>query len=138
MDWVLLLGRILFGILFIGSGVMFHLVQRETATAYARAKGAPLPELSVPLTGIAIIVAGAMVIVGLWVDVAALVIAAFLFVTAYIMHGYWKVEDPQERVMEQTQFQKDVALGGAALIVFYLYQQFGEATGIAIEPALFD
>jgi hypothetical protein len=38
----------------------------------------------------------------------------------------------------QVQFQKDLALAGGALILSYLAQQFGEAIGIAIEPALFD
>jgi len=138
MDWVLLLGRILFAPIFIWSGLAFHLGKREMAVGYARAKGAPLPELTVPLTGIAIAAAGVMIIVGLWVDLAALIIAAFLLPTAYFMHGFWKVEDPQEKMMEQTQFTKDVALAGGALILFYLFQQFGEAIGITIEPALFD
>jgi putative oxidoreductase len=138
MDWVLLAGRLLYAPIFILSGLMFHLVNRELAIGYARMKGAPLPELSVPLTGIAIIVAGVMIIIGLWVDLAALVLAVFLLVTAYFMHGFWKVEDPQERQMEQIQFQKDVALAGGALILFFLFQQFGEAIGLTIEPALFD
>lgn len=138
MDWVLLAGRILFGVLFISSGLVFHLQKRALAVEYARAKGAPFPELSVPLTGVAIAVAGVFVVIGLWVDLAALVIAAFLAVTAYWMHAFWKADDPMERMQEQVHFQKDLALAGAALILLYLYQQFGEATGIAIEPALFD
>jgi putative oxidoreductase len=138
MDWVLLIARLLYAPIFIWSGLAFHLGKREMAVGYARAKGAPLPELTVPLTGIAIAVAGVMIIIGLWVDLAALVIAAFLLVTAYYMHGFWKAEDPQEKMMEQTQFSKDVALAGGALVLFYLFQQFGEAIDITIEPALFD
>jgi hypothetical protein len=38
MDWVLLLGRILYGVLFISSGVFFHLAGRQMATEYAREK----------------------------------------------------------------------------------------------------
>ena len=79
-----------------------------------------------------------MILVGLWVDLAALVIAIFLLLTAYYMHGFWKVEDPQEKMMEQTQFSKDLALAGGALILFYLFQQFGDAIDLTIEPALFD
>ena len=41
-------------------------------------------------------------------------------------------------MMEQTQFSKDLALAGGALILFFLFQQFGEAIGLTIEPALFD
>jgi putative oxidoreductase len=138
MDWVLLLGRILYAAIFIYSGLAFHLGQREMATGYAKMKGAPWPELTVPLTGIAIAAAGVMTIIGLWVDLAALVIFGFLVVTAYFMHAFWKVEDPQEKVMEQTQFSKDIALAGGALILFYLFQQGGEAIDLTIEPALFD
>ncbi|HXF98175.1 MAG TPA: DoxX family protein [Gaiellaceae bacterium] len=138
MDWVLLVGRILFAAVFILSGLAFHLAKRAMAVEYARAKGAPLPELSAPLTGVAIVLAGVMIVIGLWVDLAALVIAAFLVATAYWMHAFWKVEDPMERLQEQTHFQKDLALAGGALILFYLFQQFGEEIGIAVEPALFD
>jgi putative oxidoreductase len=138
MDWVLLVGRILFAAIFVSSGVSFHLVQRQTAVGYARAKGAPLPDLSVPLTGIAIIVAGVMIVIGLWVDLAALVLAAFLVSTAYFMHAFWKVDDPQEKQMEQIQFIKDLSLAGGALILFFLFQQFGDEIGLTIEPALFE
>ncbi len=138
MDWVLLLGRILFGAIFIYSGLGFHLGKREMAVGYARAKGAPMPELTVPLTGIAIAAAGVMIVIGLWVDLAALVIFAVLVLTAYYMHAFWKAADPQEKMMEQTQFSQDIALAGAALILFYLFQQGGEGIGITIEPALFD
>ena len=33
------------------------------------------------------------------------------------MHGPWGVEDPQQRMMDQTQFLTDLALAGAALIL---------------------
>jgi putative oxidoreductase len=138
MDWVLLAARILYAPIFIWSGLAFHLGKREMAVGYARAKGAPLPELTVPLTGIAIAVAGVFIIIGLWVDLAALVIVAFLLPTAYFMHAFWKVVDPQEKAMEQTQFTKDVALAGGGLVLFYLFQQAGNSIGITIEPALFD
>jgi uncharacterized membrane protein YphA (DoxX/SURF4 family) len=138
MDWVLLIGRVVFASIFISSGLVFHLGKRQMAVEYTRAKGAPLPELTVPLTGILIALAGVMIVIGLWVDLAALVIAAFLVATAYFMHAFWKVDDPMEKLAEQTHFQKDLALAGAALGFFYLFQQFGDGIGITIEPALFD
>jgi putative oxidoreductase len=138
MDWVLLLGRILFAAIFVWSGIGFHIAGRQQGIAYAAAKGAPAPELTVPLTGVAIILAGVMFVLGLWVDLAALVIFVFLVLTAVIMHAFWKVGDAEERMLEQVQFTKDLALAGGALGFFYLFQQFGEAIGITIEPALFD
>jgi uncharacterized membrane protein YphA (DoxX/SURF4 family) len=139
VDWVLLIGRILFVFIFVMSGLTFHIMGRAVAIPYARAQGAPFPGLLVPLTGLAIAAAGVLVVLGIWVDLAALVLAANVFAFAFFMHAFWKVEDPQQRQMEQTQFIKDSALGGAALILFYLFQQFGENIGLVIGPAaLFD
>jgi uncharacterized membrane protein YphA (DoxX/SURF4 family) len=138
MDWLLLLGRILFSLIFVMAGVVAHLQQRGPSTEYARSLGAPAPGLLVPLSGIWIIVAGLMIILGIWVDLAALMVIAFLLPIAFIMHAFWKIEDPQMRVIQMSQFQKNVALAGGALILFFLFQQYGEDIGLTIEPALFD
>jgi uncharacterized membrane protein YphA (DoxX/SURF4 family) len=138
MDWVLLVGRIAFSVIFITSGLFFHLVNRRVAVEYARGKGVPAPELSVPLTGILILVAGLMIVVGLWMDLAALALVVFLVPTMLLMHNFWQAQDEQERTMEQIQFQKDLALAGAALILFVAARELGDGIGIAIEPALFD
>ena len=138
MDWILLLGRILFAFVFVNAGVGFHLRQRVMATGYAKAMGAPAPEITVVLTGLQIIVAGVMIVLGIWVDLAALLVIAFLIPTNYWMHSFWKMDDPEQKLLNQTQFIKNTALIGGALILFYLYQQFGSEIGLNIEPALFD
>jgi putative oxidoreductase len=139
MDWVLLIGRILFGLNFILSGVGFHLRQRAMATEFARSRGTPLPDLAVPLTGVAIIVAAVMVVLGFWVDLAALVLAVNVLGFAYWIHAFWNIEDPMEKVNQQTHFFKNLQLAGAALILFFLFYEFGEAIDLTLgDPALFD
>lgn len=139
MDWVLLLGRLLFAYQFANAGFSFHLRQRQAATGYTKMMGAPAPEITVVLTGIQILVAGLMIALGIWVDLAALLIVAFLIPTNYWMHGYWRMEDPEQKQLNRVQFWKNTALMGGALILFYLYQQFGEEIGLNIGPAaLFD
>jgi putative oxidoreductase len=139
MDWLLLLGRILFGLNFILAGIGFHLRQRAMATEYARAQGAPLPDLAVPLTGVVITLGGVMVVLGFWVDLAALALAVNVLGFAYWMHAFWKLEDPMEKVNQQTHFFKNLQLAGAALILFYLFYEFGEAIDLTLgDPALFD
>lgn len=137
MDWLLLVGRILFALLFVMNGLLFHLRNREMAIGYSKMMGAPAPEITVLLTGIQILVAGLMIVLGIWVDLAALLIIAFLIPTNYWMHSYWKMEGEQKQ-FNQVQFWKNTALIGASLILFFLYQQFGEEIGLNIEPALFD
>ncbi|MBA3383846.1 MAG: DoxX family protein [Actinobacteria bacterium] len=134
MDWVLLLGRLLFAFLFLNAGFGFHLRQRSMAIGYAKAMGAPAPELTVVLTGLQIIVAGVLIVLGIWVDLAALLVIAFLVPTNYWMHAFWKMDDPDQKVMNRTHFWKNTALIGGALILFYLYQQFGDDTGLNLGP----
>jgi putative oxidoreductase len=139
MDWVLLIGRILFALNFILAGLGFHLRQRVMATEYARSQGAPLPELTVPGSGIVIAVAGVIVILGFWVDLAALALAANVLAFAYWMHAFWKLEDPAERANQMAHFFKNVQLAGGALILFFLFYEFGEAIDLTLgDPALFN
>ena len=139
MEWLLLLGRILFAFQFVNAGVGFHLRQREMAVGYSKMMGLPAPGLLVPLTGIQIIVAGLMIALGIWVDLAALLIVAFLIPTNYFMHPFWKIEDPEQKMQNTIQFWKNTALLGGALVLFFLYQQFGSEIGLNIGPeALFD
>jgi putative oxidoreductase len=136
MDVVFLVGRILFGVLFIYSG-FGHFAAAEIMQGVARERGAPNPAVTVPLTGATIIVSGIAVILGVLPDVAALLIAGFLFLTAFMIHGFWKFEDPGMRQMEQVQFFKDLALAGAALVMFYAWNQLQGEAGLSITDPLF-
>jgi putative oxidoreductase len=137
VDVVFLIGRVLFALLFVSSGFMAHLGEGGKAgREYARSLGAPSPDLLVPLSGVAIIVGGLMIAFGLWADVGALLIIGFLVGITPIMHAYWKVEDPQMRSIQSAMFFKNIALLGAALIIFYIYNQ-GQDLDLSLTDALF-
>jgi putative oxidoreductase len=138
MDVIFLVGRILLGQIFILSGYMAHIRGREQGVAYARGYNAPAPELLVPLSGIVAILGGLSVILGVWGDVGALLIVGFLAGITPIMHAFWKETDPMTRIIQMSQFQKNVALIGAALVVFYLFNQLQGAAGLTITDPLFD
>lgn len=134
MDWLLLLGRLLYAFQFVNAGYGFHLRQREMATGYSKMMGLPAAGALVVLSGIQILVAGLMIALGVWVDLAALLVIAFLIPTNYFMHPFWKMDDPDQKMQNTVHFWKNTALLGGALILFYLYQQFGEQTGLNIGP----
>jgi putative oxidoreductase len=137
MDLVLLIGRILFATLFVSSGLFGHLgAGGREGRDYARSLGAPNPDLLVPLSGVTIIAGGLMVALGLWADLGALLIIGFLAGITPIMHAFWKIEDPQMRTMQMAMFMKNVSLAGAALIVFWLYNQAQEVDA-SLTDALF-
>ena len=139
MDVVLLIGRILFASIFVVSGATIHLLKWRDGVAYARANKVPVPELLVPVSGLMAVGGGLLVAFGLWADLGALLLAAFVFPVAFGMHAYWRIEDPMERVNQQVHFMKNISMGGAALALFALFQQFGADIGLTAGPtALFD
>jgi putative oxidoreductase len=123
MDVVLVISRILFAVVFVSSGLTVHIQQREQGIQYARAYGAPAPELLVPLSGVAIIVGGISVALGLWADIGALLIVGFLIGITPIMHAFWKETDPQQKAIQSAMFLKNISLLGAALFIFWAYNQ---------------
>jgi putative oxidoreductase len=125
MEFIFVIGRVIFAFLFARSGLQ-HLERREAMAGFAKAKGAPVPAFTVPLTGVMLLVGSVLIALGLWADLGALLVAAFLLPTAFIMHAYWKIDDPQESSMDSVHFYKDISLLGAALVIFFLYTQFSD------------
>jgi putative oxidoreductase len=136
VDVVALIGRILFAALFLGSGIA-HLTQTEAMAGFAASRGLPQAKVATLVTGVQIIVGGLLVLLGIWIDLGALLLAVFLVATAVLMHPFWKETDAQAKMMEQVQFQKDLGLGGAALLILALYAGYGADLGLTITGPLF-
>ena len=119
MDIVLIVGRVLFSLLFISSGVA-HLTKLEAMTGYAQYKKVPAAKLSVIVTGLMLIIGGLYVALGIYADLGALLLAIFLLLSAFKMHDFWTVTDAQAKQSEMTSFMKNLALAGASLIIFVL------------------
>ncbi len=127
--WVHLTGRVLFGMVFIGSG-MNHLMKLNDMAAYADSKGVPAAKLATAVAGIMILAGGLMVVLGWSRFIGAGLLVIFLVPTAFIMHPFWKERDPATRMNEMSHFMKDLALAGAALfIAFYAYQEWPMSMG---------
>lgn len=133
MDVVLLIGRILFAALFIGSG-LGHLTQTEAMAGYAGSKGVPSPRLATQASGVLIVVGALSVLLGVWGDLGSLLLVLFLLPTSLLMHGFWKESDAMARQMEMIHFNKDMALAGAALVLFWAFVQ---DPGLTITRSLF-
>jgi uncharacterized membrane protein YphA (DoxX/SURF4 family) len=130
MDVVLVIGRILFALIFINSGLA-HLTKLEAMTGYAKYKKVPVAKLSVILSGLMILVGGLYIALGIYADLGALLIALFLIPAAVLMHAFWKETDATAKQNESIGFFKDLSLAGAALIIFALV-----ATGTDFGPSI--
>lgn len=136
MGELLLVGRILFVILFVLSGLM-HLLRFQMMVPYTRAAKVPFPEAAVLLSGVWIVAGGLGVGLGVWGDLAAALLAGFLIPTAFVMHRFWGV-DEQTAMMQMPHFLKNIALAGASLVLFYVFKQGGDDLAYTLTGPLFD
>lgn len=133
MDVVFLVARVLFAALFLGSGVA-HLTQTHAMAGYAASRGVPMPTQATLFSGVQVVVGGVLVLLGVWGDLGALVLVAFLLPTAVLMHAFWREEDPLTKQAEMIHFNKDVALAGGALALLWVFR---EDPGLTLTGPLF-
>ncbi len=136
MDVIVLIGRILFAGLFLGSA-FGHLTQSKQMAGYAESKGIPQAQLAVLSSGVLILLGGLMVLLGVWADLGSLLLVLFLVPTAVLMHAFWKDTDPQSKQMEMVGFNKDIALAGAAVMLFAFFA-YVDDLGLTITGPLFN
>lgn len=129
MAAVLLIARILFAFMFIMSGIN-HLVPKNTAamTGYAQFKKVPMPKLSVQLSGLVLLLGGLSIILGVYADLGALVVAVLLVLMAVKMHDFWKA-DAAAKQSEMIGFMKNISMAGGALFIFAIAAQEGSNIG---------
>lgn len=117
-DVLLLLGRVLFASLFIMSGIN-HLTKTQGLAQYAASGGVPAPKVAVVVTGVMILVGGISMLLGYEPRVGALLLAVFLIPVAIIMHRFWGLTDAGMAQSQQIHFWKNIAMAGAALMIYY-------------------
>ncbi|RMI37156.1 DoxX family protein [Streptomyces triticirhizae] len=137
MDVLVLIGRILFVLLFLNSAIG-HLTQTKGMAQYAGSQGVPFPWLAVFGSGILQLVGGLMVLLGVWADLGALLLFVFLAPTAVMVHRFWREGDQQARQNALIQFLKDLSLAGAALMLFAFFAHTGDDLGLTLTGPLFD
>lgn len=134
MDIVLLAARVLFAFMFLGSGLN-HLKHAEAMTGYAQFKKVPMPKLSVHLSGIVLLLGGLSVILGVWADLGAAVLALLLVAMAVKMHDFWNA-DAASKQTEQIGFLKNISMAGGALFIFAIAAQENAKYGPVIVKSL--
>lgn len=137
MSVVILIGRILFSMIFIGSALGGHLGQTETTAGFAETRGVSNAKLLTQVSGVLILLAGAGIILGVWMDLAALGVAAYVLIANFMVHHFWTDEDEMMKTVEMTNFMKNLSIAGGALIIFAVARIFGDDLGFTITGPLF-
>jgi putative oxidoreductase len=114
MKYLVLLGRILYGAIFVISGPG-HFAHKTVA--YAAAQGVPLASVAVPLSGALAIAGGLSIILGYKAKIGAWLLVLFLVPVTAMMHNFWASADPMMTQMQQAMFLKNISMLGAALMI---------------------
>ena len=116
MKYVVLLGRILFTMIFLDSGFKHF---TSGTINYAASAGVPMASLSVPLAGIIALLGGASILFGYKARWGGWLIVLFLVPVSFMMHAYWNVQDPMQHQMQMAMFMKNMSMLGGALMIAY-------------------
>lgn len=135
MDVVFLIARILFALIFAFSAIG-HLAKADDMAGYASYKGAPGGKFGVIATGVAMGLGSIMILLGVYGDLGALLIAATLIPISIFMHAFWKESDAQAKQTEQISFNKNLGLIGGALALFLLFAATGADLGLTLTDSL--
>lgn len=119
MEFVFLLGRLIFGGFFLMNGIN-HFTQKKGLTEYAKSKHIPSPEFAVTFTGALLFVCGLSVTLGIFIPIALFGLITFLFVTSFTMHAFWKDTDAGAKMNNNISFMKNMALLDACLMMYFI------------------
>ena len=129
MDILFLLGRVLFGGFFVFSGIR-HFQNLDMMAGFTGAKGVPSPRLAVMFSGVLIIAGGLSVLLGVRPPIGVALITAFLVPVTVLMHQFWTHADPMMRINDQVNFEKNVALLGAAWMLLLVPEPWPMSLGL--------
>ncbi|SRR6266852_2263942 len=132
---ILLGGRGLFVALFVLSA-RGHIVNHARYVTTARGR-LPVPYVAGWPAGVWLLLAVLSMVLGIWPDVGALMMAAFLIPTTFLFHAFWTFSDGTQRRAQQSNFYRNISLLGATLALFALFSVVG-AGRFAITGPLFN
>ncbi|MFM7879935.1 MAG: DoxX family protein, partial [Acidimicrobiaceae bacterium] len=99
-------------------------------------KKVPAAKFSVLASGLLLIAGGLSVILGVYADLGALVLAILLVLMALKMHDFWSQTDAQAKQTETIAFFKNISMAGGALIMFAVAATEGSDYGWTLTDSL--
>lgn len=125
-----LLGRLVFGGYFLYSGI-HHFLDRKMLSQYAASKKVPMPDVAVTVTGAALVIGGASILLGVKPKLGTLAVMGFLAGVSPLMHDFWRQQEPGQRQAEMINFTKNMALLGGALALMGVEEPWPASVPVA-------
>ncbi len=111
-----ILGKVIFGLYFLYSGFN-HFKNEKMLTGYTKSKGVPYPRLAVLLSGAMMILGGLGFVLNTNIKESSILLIIFLVPTTFMIHNFWKESNQNNKMNDQINFMKNIALIGALLMI---------------------
>jgi putative oxidoreductase len=128
MDYLFLIGRILFGGFFLFNAYN-HFTGVSSMAPYAASKGVPAPRMAVLGSGLLLALGGSSILLGVEPKWGVLLLTLFLVPVTFTMHNFWADQDQKARQSNEIQFQKNLALLGASLMLLLIPEPWALSLG---------
>ncbi len=113
--WILLLARILIAFVFLVSGI-HKAVWYQKAVDEFKDDGVPLIPISLPATVLLHVGGAVCLILGIYTELAGLILAIHTAVATYMVHGFWRFEGI-ERLIRSRVFSANLGVIGGLLYI---------------------
>jgi putative oxidoreductase len=110
-----LAGRVLLGLLFVLSG-FGKIAGFDGTVGYIAAQHLPVPTLIAVLTILVELGGGLALVTGFYTRQAALLLAGFTMLAAFIFHAFWAAPEAA-KAMQQVNFLKNLSIAGGMLVL---------------------
>ena len=116
MEVLFLIGRLMAALMYLLLGIN-HFVHLPDLIDYADSRRVPLPLLTVPLTGLALIAGALSIGLGFHPTAGVVIVVAFLIVAALTVHRPTPQDDAGVWQQEMFNFMRNMALAGTTLML---------------------
>jgi putative oxidoreductase len=89
---------------------------------YAGSQGVPAPKVAVAVSGLLLLIGGASILFDFQPMISVAAIALFLIPVTFMIHRFWTVQDPNQKMGERINFAKNMGLLGSTLMFLAIPQ----------------
>jgi putative oxidoreductase len=114
-DVILAIGRVVFAVIFISSGLE-KIMDLGATAAMIGSKGLPMPQVLAVATAALELGGGILIVLGWQTRIAALALALFTLVAAYFFHDFWNMQGA-ERADAMIHAMKNLSIFGGFLML---------------------
>jgi putative oxidoreductase len=116
MELLFIIGRIIFGAIFIFSGIS-HFTKMKDMKSLIASKKMPMPEMVSGVTGLMLLFGGLTILIWQFVVPGIVVLLVFLIPVTLVMHAFWSETQAENKMTQMHYFMGNMSLVGLLLVL---------------------